>query len=214
MDIVSSGPGVVTDPGGDYGLIRASLQRVVDDDEQSEGRVEDYGEMPVSCALGVMASPAPSTESGGPEWIFDTDVGGFPAAAVAGWDARCREVAGQLSPGDTCLHGTHLDTTKRAKFHCKENLASITVGNDVSITVDRGKKDISITAFGLKLEMSDTNGILLCGDGGAYIQIKGGSISIVGNVAFGNTNPATAGSVAVIGSSGTPVPSTSVFTNG
>jgi hypothetical protein len=219
MDLCTLGASTVVNATGQYGLARASCQRLIDDDAPNAEKGEDLGEMPIGCALGLTALPAPPDASGAAEGIYERDVGGFGAVVVAGWDARAREVAGQMSPGDTCLHGTHSDATKRAKVFCKSNHLSLLVGNDVAVVIEREndpansrKPSVKINAFGQSFEMSAENGILLAGDGGAYIQIKGGSIAIVGNVALGNSG-AIAGPVAV-GAGSASLASTSVFVCG
>jgi hypothetical protein len=186
MDICALGAARVANDNGQFGLPRASLLRIVEDDGSNSGRGEDLGEMPISCALGVMALPAPADAKGHAEGVFDTNVGGFPAAVVAAWDARCVDVAGQLSAGDTAVHGTHSDATKRAVLFCKENAAAVIVGNDLVLSLDRGQKAVTLAAFGHVLQVSDSGGILIAEkSGGNWIELKGGNNSIVGPTVIG-----------------------------
>lgn len=218
-DIYQLGPATVfTDEDG-FTFPVAALKRQITEKDDGTPEFEDWGQVKVVNALGVTALTSASDADGtGPEGLVIGNVGGEDGVCVAAWDVRAaKELGAQMSPGDTCLHGTHPTDDdgedRRAKYFAKKNLAAIIVGNDTAFTIDRNAEDISITGFGMKIEMNKTNGIMLSGDGGAYIQIKGGVINIVGNVALGNTNPMTAGAVAIMGPSG-PMASLSTFTSG
>ena len=194
MDICSISGGIVVNSAGQYGLPRASCQRIVQDDApNNDERGEEFGDMPLACALGVMALPAPASSDGtSAEGVIEGDVGGFPGVVVGAWDARCTDVAGQLSPGDTCLHGTHPDATNRAKYFCKDGAASIVVGNDLILQLDRKNKSVTISAFGALFQITDTQTLITDPQGKAFISLKDGAIQISGNVVLGN---ATGGAV-------------------
>jgi hypothetical protein len=194
MDLCSLGASTVVNDAGQYGLARASCQRIIEENVSDKEKGEDFGEMPIACALGITALPAPPSDDGTcAEGIIEPDVGGFPGVVVAAWDARTTDVAGQLSPGDTCLHGTHADATKRAKVFCKENLAAVIVGNDLALTLDRGAKAVTLAAFGHVLQVSENSILLAEKSGGNWIELKGGNNSIVGPTCIGGP-----GAVAVV----------------
>jgi hypothetical protein len=186
MDLCTLGAATIVNATGQYGLPRANCQRVIDDTAENDEQAEDLGDASIACALGVTALPAPPDDTGAAEGIFDVDVAGQAAIVVAAWDARSREVAGQMSPGDTCLHGTHSDATKRAKFFAKEDVAAIVVGNDIVLSLDRGGNTVTLAAFGHVLQVSKDSGILIAEkSGGNWIELKGGNNSIVGPTVIG-----------------------------
>lgn len=131
----------------------------------------------VSC-LGITAIPADPTSEGHAEGVVLAPCGPYTAAIVGGTDTRCADVVGQMSKGDTAVHGTHPAADKRAAVFCKENLLAILVGKDTAIVVDRANGAITINdASGNQIEMSSDNGILLAENGGAWLQLKDGKIS-------------------------------------
>jgi hypothetical protein len=207
-DIVSLGAAKTYDPEtGTYTIPQATVRRVVNPDDPTD--VEDYGSLPITCALGVTAIPAAADEATGAcaEGVLIEGVGGTNGTIVAAHDTRCADVAGQMGPGDTCLHGTHPDKAKRVVFMAKEDLAAIIVGNDMVFTLDRGGEAITITAWGNTLQMTPDSVILSQGgvEGSpmSWIELKGGAVSIVGAVNAGGTTALpliqSAGLVAAIG---------------
>lgn len=209
MDICSLGAACVVNESDQYGLARATCQRVVDDNAASNEQGEDYGEMPIACALGLTALPAPPSEDGScAEGVLEQDVGGFPGLVIAAWDTRCREVAGKMTGGDTCLHGTHADATNRAKFLSKDGSASVIVGNDLLLQLDRKNQVVTIAGFGALIQFDSEQMLLVAPDGKSQIVMKGGIIQLIGNVVLGNPR---SGAVAPVAIGPTPgVVSTSV----
>lgn len=188
MFLCTAGASTITNATGQYGLARAVLKRVIDDDADNAEQGEDFGQQSIHCALGVTALNAPTDPTGAAEFVCE-EVEGYSAIAVAGWDARAREVAGEMSPGDTCLHGTHADATKRAKFFAKEDVAAIVVGNDLILSLDRGGKTVTLAAFGHVLQVSEDSGILIAEkSGGNWIELKDGNNSIVGPTVIGGSD--------------------------
>lgn len=207
-DILSLGASKVYDAAGGYTIPQANIRRALSPDDPTD--VEDLGSLPIACALGVTALPAATDEDTGvgPEGVVIGNVGGLNGCCVAAWDTRCAEVAGQLTAGDTCLHGTHADSAKRARVFCKEDLAAIIVGNDLVFTLDRANKAVTITGWGNVIQMTEDSVKLSQGgiDGSpcAFIEIKGGTIYLAGNVILG------AGTVPLPVMYGTSLPSTTV----
>lgn len=209
MDICSAGSSCVANDADKYGLPRASMQRFIDDDAPDGEKSEDYGEMPQAFALGFMALPSPASEDGTcAELVYETEVGGLPAIAIGGLDARCADVAGKLTPGDTVVFGTHTDATKRAKVLCKENALSLLVGNDLLLQLDRENKVFTISGFGALFQFDDEQVVIADPQGKGFIKMKNGVITLSGNVVLGN---AAAGNVLPIAIGPSPgVVSTSV----
>lgn len=134
---------------------------------------------PMAQCLGVTAVPADPTASGHAEGVVMSPCGPYTAAVIGGTDTRCADVVGQMAKGDTALHGTHAAADKRAAVFCKEDLLAILVGKDTAIVVDRGNGAITVNdASGNQIEMSSDNGIMLVEQGGAWLQLKDGKISM------------------------------------
>lgn len=173
---------------GAFCIPQASLQLPLDESGDTF-EVSNLGEGPIACALGVTALPAPPADNLAAEGVVIENIGGLTGCCVAAWDTRASDVAGELSPGDTCLHGTHPDATKRARFFAKENLAAVIVGNDLVLSLDRGNEVVTLTAFGNVLEITPDSVKITQGgvDGSpsAFIQIKDGTIYLAGNVIMG-----------------------------
>lgn len=200
-DVYSLGPSVVyTDERG-FTVPISSAQRIIDEDGASVRDLEDWGEVKVSCALGLTALAAPSDEDGtGPEGVIIENIGGLDGHCVAAWDVRCASVVGEMSPGDTCLHGTHLDASKRARVFCKENLLALLVGDDLAFVLDNGdesvdpprEKQVSLMAFGHGFQITE-DGIKFAGkDGVTWWELFDGAHAIVGPVALGGATGAGA----------------------
>jgi hypothetical protein len=164
---------------------QASTQRPLDDGED-ESEVEDLGQVPIACALGVTALPAPPDDNGSAEGVVLEGVGSLTGTCTAAWDVRCADVVGQMSPGDTALHGTHPDATKRSRVFCKNDLAAIIVGNDMVFSLDRGGKAITLNAWGNLVQITPSAVKISQGTSAmSWIELKGGAISLVGAVNIG-----------------------------
>jgi hypothetical protein len=184
-------------------------------DESSDTR-EDLGEMPLMFGLGLTALPAAPDESGQAEGVAIEGVGGFNACAVGGRDTRCADVAGKLKPGETCIHNTGGTPETRSRVLLKENCASIIVGNNLTLILDRKNSKIQITGFGHIFEMSAAQGIVMGAKGGKNgIQLKeDGSVTIWGTSVNlgGMTTPGTSATSVIMGPSGVAgVPAPNVY---
>jgi hypothetical protein len=143
-----------------------------------DGDSEPCGVAPMFQCLGVTSIPAPPDDKGHAEGLVMMPCGPYVSGIVGGNDTRSASVVGQMTVGDTCLHGTHSDPDVRARVFCKDNLLAVLVGNDTAIVVDRGSKAITINdASGNQFEMSDANGIYMGEAGGAWMQLKAGKIT-------------------------------------
>lgn len=173
---------------------QASTQRPLDEGED-ETEVEDLGQVPVACALGVTALPAPPDDNGTAEGVVLEGVGGLTGTCVAAWDVRCAGVVGQMSPGDTALHGTHTDATKRAVTFCKENSYAVVVGGggekQVILSLDRENSLVMLSAFGGLIQWDDSELKIVAPGGKAMIVMtSAGLIQVLGNVFLGNSSGA------------------------
>jgi hypothetical protein len=182
--------------------------------------------MKVSCALGVTSLPAPASDEGGPEGVVIENIGGKNGVVVAAWDVRSSEVAGIMEPGDTCLHGTHRDDTKRAKVFCKENLLSLLVGDDLLFAMDnedapdKGRnKAVTLAAFGTAMQITPEGFKVADDSGSAWYELYNGSHSLAGPVTLGGAEgamravkaEALAGAITTLATpfaTGGPLPST------
>lgn len=143
-----------------------------------DGEKEPSIQAPLFQCLGVTAIPEEPSEEGHAEGVVMQPCGPYVAGVIGGSDTRCADVFGKMKKGDTTLHGTHKDKTKRARVFCKENLIAILVGNDTSIVLDRGTGAFTINdKNGNQIEMSAANGIYMGEAGGAWIQLKDGKIT-------------------------------------
>ncbi len=150
-----------------------------------ENDAPDLGDAIMACALGVTALPWPSNDNGKAQGV-KVDVPGTLGAIVGARDTRSAKVVAEMSAGEACLHSTGPDFDSR--FFAKDQLAAIVVGDDMAFSMDRKEKQITISAFGNHFEISEANGIMLMGDG-AMIQIKGGVVTITGQVVLGGRTP-------------------------
>lgn len=153
----------------------------VDDDE-----APDFGETAIFGAGCVTGVPWPKDARGSAQGIIDESLPGTNGAVIGWRDTRVAKVVAELKPGEACLHSTGPEFDSR--IFCKDQLVAIVVGNDTTITVDRKNKKISIVGFGCNFSMSEAGGVAIT-DGAAMIQIKGGVISLAGQVVLGGRTP-------------------------
>lgn len=167
---------------------------------KDESDAPDLGDAPIMCALGVTAIPWPSNDNGRAQGV-KIDVPGSNGVIVGGRDTRTAKVTAEMSPGESALHTTGPGFD--ARFFAKDQLAAIVVGDDMAFSMDRKEKQVTISAFGCHFEISEANGILLMADG-AMLQIKGGTISLVGQIVLGGRNPTTPILMGLSGPAGAP----------
>jgi hypothetical protein len=175
---------------GAFCVPQASIQLPLSDSDSGTEDPVDLGQLIIANALGVTALPAAPNSDGTAEGVVIEGIGGMNGVFVSGWDVRSADVAGELSPGDTCLHGTHSDATKRARFFCKEGLASIVIGSgDLIFTMNQADEEYTMLAWGNVIQITPDSVKLSQGgvDGSpvAWIELKGGAISAVGAVNAG-----------------------------
>lgn len=212
-DIYTLGAARVTDASGSNILPVVKLQLEVDPES---GDAEDFGEVPLMPCLGLTALPAPPDDSGRAEGLAIEGAGGFTAVVAGARDARCVDVVGKMKSGETCVHNTGGTKETRARAFFKENCASVIVGNDLVLMLDRKNKKITITGFGHIFELSETNGVILGAKGGKNgIQLnEDGSVYIWGTSVNlgGHSTPGTPATSVIMGPSGmTGVPAPNVF---
>jgi hypothetical protein len=165
-------------------------------------------------ALGLTALPAAKDDTGHAEGVF-VEVPCYGTACVGGRDTRCADVYGKLKAGETAVHNTGGDASKRSRAFFKEDCASIIVGNDLVLMLDRKNSKITITGFGHIFEMSSAQGITMMTKGGkSCIRLmENGTIDIMAPTinmggALSAATPATAVLCGVSGMAG--VPSTAI----
>ena len=180
-----------------------------------DGEIEPLGNAPMVQCLGVSAMPAAPDAAGHADVVVMSPCGPYQSAILGGSDTRCADVAGKLKAGETAIHNTGGTETTRSRAFFKENCASIIVGNDLVLMLDRKNSKITITGFGHMFEMSTANGISLMTKGGkAAIHLQdNGTIDIMApTINFGGalsmSTPATAVLCGVSGITG--IPSTAV----
>lgn len=180
-----------------------------------DGESEPLGNAPLFQCLGVTAMPAAPDDTGHADVVVLTPCGPYQSAIIGGTDTRCADVAGKLKAGETAIHNTGGTAATRSRAFFKENAASIIVGNDLVLMLDRKNSKITISGFGHMFEMSTVNGITLMTKGGkaaihlqdnGTIDIMAPTINIGG--ALSASTPATAVLCGVSGMTG--VPSTAV----
>jgi hypothetical protein len=167
-----------------------------------ENDAPDTSDMPIMCALGVTALPWPSNDNGRAQAV-KIDVSGTNGVVIAARDTRSAKVVAEMAPGESCLHSTGPDFDSR--FFAKDQVAAIVVGDDMAFSMDRKEKQVTISAFGAHFELSEENGICLMCDG-AMLQLKGGVISLVGQVVLGGRTPTLPILAGLSGPAGAAVP--------
>lgn len=219
-DIYTAGASRVTDAGGTNILPVVRVQLEVDPETND---AEDYGEIPLMPCLGITALPAAPDDDGQAELACIEGCGGFTAICVGGRDARCVDVVGQLKPGETAVHNTGGSASKRSRLLLKEDCASIIVGNNVVVMVDRKNSKIQIAAFGHMFQMTPDDGVVMTAGvaNGATSEAKNGiqlmpngKVYIWGTELYlgGHNVPSTPANAVLMGPSGMAgIPATNVF---
>jgi hypothetical protein len=218
-EILTLGVGRVTDTDGSQipPVVRGLLEGSDDPDD-----ISDEGEVPLMNALGLTALPAPKDDTGHAEGVF-VEVPCYGTACIAGRDTRCADVYGKLKAGETAVHNTGGDVSKRSRLLLKEDCASIIVGNNVVVMVDRKNSKIQIAAFGHMFQMTTNDGIVMTAGvaNGATSEAKNGiqlmpngKVYIWGTELYlgGHNVPSTPANAVLMGPSGMAgIPATNVF---
>jgi hypothetical protein len=184
--------------------------------------ISDEGEVPFMCALGLTALPAPKDASGHAEGNFEP-APCYGSVCVGARDTRCSDVYGKLKAGETAVYNTGGDVSKRSRLLLKEDCASIIVGNNVVVMVDRKNSKIQIAAFGHMFQMTTNDGIVMTAGvaNGATSEAKNGiqlmpngKVYIWGTELYlgGHNVPSTPANAVLMGPSGMAgIPATNVF---
>lgn len=158
---------------------------------EDESDAPDFGEAADMSCLGVTARPYPADEDGNAEGVVLDDVPGIDGVLVGARDTRSASIVGTLAEGDTVLHSTGPQTA--SAVYCKEAKRQTvmrtkdTQDKDAVIMLDGVNDKAAIAAFGMSVQVSRSDGIVLT-DGTAAIQIKDGIVSITGKVVWGGRN--------------------------
>lgn len=159
-----------------------------------DGTAPDYGvDTPMMCALGVSAVPFPPTEEGAAEAVNDESIAGLNGAIVAARDTRTANIAGRLSPGDTCVYST--GPLQAALLLLKEatRQAALIIktkgGKNSMLLLDGDAEEVQLTHAGALFKIDKSGDISIVGAGGAGILIQAGNIHFLGNRVIGAGNP-------------------------
>jgi hypothetical protein len=190
-DILTLGVAKVRDKNGNPcpPVVRGLMEGSDSSDDTS-----DDGEVPMMCALGLTAIPAPKDSTGHAEGNFES-VPTYGSACIGARDTRCASVYGALDPGDTCLHSTGSSEAKRSRVFCKTDHVSMLVGDDCTFVIDRAAQHAILNVKGAgQVELSAANGFMAGDSSGAGIQVSsgkillnGGQVSIPGGVHIGGS---------------------------
>lgn len=154
------------------------------DDDQ-----EPFGDVPIMQCLGVSSLPAPPTSDGHAEGILVEGVGGLPGIVVAAWDTRTFSLFGRLDAGDTVLHST--GPNQAAQVLCKEEKRQVILatkddsGEGAMVLVDGKNRKIQLLGWGLSIELSDANGIVLEAGSCRLMVHPDNGVTIQGGITLG-----------------------------
>lgn len=162
--------------------VSAKSAQVGDTEDDAPG----FDGAPFFGTLGVIAIPWPADGRGKAQGIVEEGLGGQNGVITAIRDLRAAGVVEELGPGETAIHSTGPDFGSRVFL--KKQIAALMVGDDCAMVMDRENKRFSISCFGLHLEMSEENGIVLS-TGGATSQWKDSLQSHMGTIVLGGRNP-------------------------
>jgi len=141
----------------------------IDNDERPLGNVATFG------TLGVTSLPAAASDAGHCEAIIADDVGGLDSVVLATRDERAAGVTAELKGGETCLHSTGSGYDSRV--FCKNQSASMTVGDDTFFILDRENETATLHIGGAMFQIGK-DGILMSDADGNFISIADGKAVI------------------------------------
>lgn len=198
------------DPNTNAVVVQAKAEQIGDspDDAPSLDGAPYFG------TLGVAAIPWPADGRGNAQAISENGIPGHNGVITSMRDARAAGVVEELGPGEAAIHSTGPDFDSRVFL--KKQLIAAVIGDDVALVLDRENRRNTLTAYGSHIEQSESNGIVLT-VGAATIQLKGGVVTITGQVVLGGRTPtsqvlgAAAPGVPVVGTSGQGIPIPGVF---
>ncbi len=172
----------VRDPDTNTLKADAKSAQVGDTEDDAPG----FDGAPIFGTLGVVARPWPKDSRGSAQALVEEGIGGQNGIVTNIRDLRAAGVVEELGDGETAIHSTGPDFDSRVFL--KKQSASVMVGNDCAMVMDRENKRFSISCFGLHLEMSEENGVVIT-TGGATSQWKDGLQSHMGQIVLGGRNP-------------------------
>lgn len=169
---------------------------------------EDFGEIPIACALGLVAMPFPANDTGAAQGIV-APVPGLDGVVIAARDTRTAKVVGNMRPGDTVVHSTGPNQAAQLQLkETKRQAVLATKGSDgrqVIVMLDGANDKIQILGFGCMIQLNKEDGCMLTSEtGAASIQLKGDTISLTGTVVLGGRTPVAP--ILMGPSPGVPVP--------
>jgi hypothetical protein len=164
---------------------------------ESDADQEPFGDVPIMQCLGLASLPFPPDSSGHAEGVLLEGVGGLPGIVVSAWDTRTFSLFGSLEGGDTVLHST--GPAKAAQVLCKEKkrqvvLATKDMDDEPAMVVLDGKnRKFQVVGWGLTIELSKDNGIVLEAGSARVIVHPDNGVIIQGAVTIGGATPAPPG---------------------
>jgi len=153
-----------------------------------------FDDTPVMCQLGVTALPYPADSGGNAEGLVCKGIAGYDGIVVGARDTRSNSVVGKMKAGDTVVHSTGPEQAAQLQLkEEKRQCALVTKGSNkktVGVFLDGKDDKVTVTGFGMVIEISDEYGISLVGkDGTAGISIHDGRVTIFGEVVLGGKTP-------------------------
>lgn len=153
----------------------------VDDDD-----APDYGRAPVAFGFGFAGRPYRQNEEGFAVG-FSVEAPGYDGVLVGGYDPRAAGAYGNLGEGETAVFATGDKFDARAIFG--DRVVSIMVGDDMLLQIDAKKKRFIANTPGGSLQLGSGGATLVDETGSASITCKGGTVTILGNIALGTNAP-------------------------
>jgi hypothetical protein len=165
FDVVKLGASKL-DPKTRLPKLQATSEVTDGDDAESFGELATFG---VPCVTWL---PAASSDAGHCEALVARDIGGMDAAVIGARDERSAGVTANMAAGESCLHSTGPGYDSR--FFCKNQVAAMVVGSDMSIVVDRNAGTITLHAKGSQLTLGGSVGFQVVLPGGELLELKAG----------------------------------------
>jgi hypothetical protein len=185
--IVLLGAARVTDKG--VPLVQA-VQPVTNDQDD----IEPLGDAEVFQCLGVTSIPWPKTKEGYAEGLAILNVGGRDVVLVGARDLRTAKIVGKMKPGDTVVHSTGPEQAAQLQLKEKSRQAVLATKDSKKETMlfilDGTEDEAMVIAAGNVFKMSRKDGVIISdasGKGG--IQIKDGTVRILGTLMLPGSAP-------------------------
>lgn len=180
---------IALDPESNTLLVQCKGSVISEDD----ANVEDYGQAPIMCALGVTAAPYQATPEGAVEMVVETGISGIDGVIIAARDTRNAAIVGALKPGDTVVHTTGPKQSAQLQLKEEKQIAALLTKDGgkktMAVILDGTNNKLQITARGALFEIDDSGDVSITGKGGAGIMFKGDKVHFGGTVNLGAGNP-------------------------